>query len=102
MGELKHIDIAGAMILVADASKRADGSDTPLGEQCRQAADEIIRLRAALASARNEALERAALWHDYKADYIDALPFRSSANRDAQRLHREAAAAIRKLKETGE
>lgn len=39
-------DIVERMIRIADASKRDDGTDIPLGQQCREAASEIERLRA--------------------------------------------------------
>lgn len=39
-------DIVANMIRIADAARRPDGSDIPLGEQCREAADEITRLCA--------------------------------------------------------
>lgn len=39
------IDITEKLIKIADASRRADGSDIPLGEQCREAAAEISSLR---------------------------------------------------------
>jgi hypothetical protein len=41
-------DIAADLVKIADASRRADGTDIPLGEQCREAAAEIERLREAL------------------------------------------------------
>lgn len=46
-------DIVNRLIDIADAGKRADGSDIPLGEDCREAAREITRLRMLLrATAR--------------------------------------------------
>jgi hypothetical protein len=47
-------DIVEKMVRTADASRREDGSDTPLGDQCREAASEIERLRSALAAEREE------------------------------------------------
>jgi hypothetical protein len=38
-------DIVDKLVRIADASRRDDGSDIPLGEQCRDAAAEIERLR---------------------------------------------------------
>ncbi len=43
-------DIVERLTRIADASRREDGTDIPLGEQCREAASEIKRLRAALAA----------------------------------------------------
>jgi hypothetical protein len=39
------MDIVTKLRNIADASRREDGTDIPLGEQCREAADEIERLR---------------------------------------------------------
>lgn len=36
--------LVGRLIRIADASRREDGTDIPLGEQCREAAAEIERL----------------------------------------------------------
>lgn len=41
-------DIVERLTKIADASRRTDGSDIPLGADCRSAADEIKRLRADL------------------------------------------------------
>lgn len=38
-------DIVRNLISIADASRRPDGEDIPLGKQLRQAAEEIERLR---------------------------------------------------------
>jgi hypothetical protein len=40
-------DIVRKLENIADASMRIDGTDIPLGEQCREAAREIERLRTA-------------------------------------------------------
>lgn len=42
---------------IADASRRADGSDTPLGEQCREAASTIERLQRELRLLREQQKE---------------------------------------------
>lgn len=39
-------DIVERLVKIADASRRADGSDIPLGAEVREAAAEIERLRA--------------------------------------------------------
>lgn len=48
------LDIAEKMRRIADAARRADGTDTPLGEQCREAADAIERLTRGRDEARAE------------------------------------------------
>lgn len=40
------MDITQKLENIADASMRIDGTDCPLGEQCREASSEIERLRA--------------------------------------------------------
>ena len=47
-------DIVERLIKIADASRREDGTDIPLGEHLREAAAEIERLRAALAAEREK------------------------------------------------
>jgi hypothetical protein len=53
------MDIVTKLRGIADASRREDGSDIPLGEQCREAAAKIERLkellRLALACENDEA-----------------------------------------------
>lgn len=44
--------LVGRLIRIADASRREDGTDIPLGEQCREAAAEIERLTRELAEAQ--------------------------------------------------
>lgn len=39
------MDIVKALRSIADAARRDDGSDIPLGETCREAANEIESLR---------------------------------------------------------
>jgi hypothetical protein len=48
------------LLRIADACTREDGSDIPLGEDCRAAAAEIERLEKALETAREDAIEEAA------------------------------------------
>ncbi len=48
----KRRDIADDLISIADASRRADGSDIPLGEQLRKAADALRTALAQLEEAR--------------------------------------------------
>lgn len=50
-------DIVERLIKIADASRRADGSDIPLGAEIRRSVAEIQRLRDELASARAENAE---------------------------------------------
>lgn len=59
--------IARHMVSIATSSQRADGTDIPLGKQCREAADVVLtqaahitELETALEEARNAALEEAA------------------------------------------
>lgn len=54
MSDIKHIDIADAMIKIADVSRDVAGIDLPLGAHCRQAANEITDLRARLEKAEAE------------------------------------------------
>jgi len=44
---IKESGIVERLVRIADASRRADGSDIPLGEQCREAATLIAELQAA-------------------------------------------------------
>jgi len=54
------IDIVERLTREADAARRADGTDSPLGDDLRQAAAEITRLRA-LVEEMGKALEPFAL-----------------------------------------
>jgi hypothetical protein len=62
-------------------------------------ADEIVRLTAALAEARDKALEEAAFVLECKAAYFSALPWQSGRHKEVQQRYRDDAAAIRALKE---
>jgi hypothetical protein len=48
------MDIVRKLENIADASLRVDGTDMPLGEQCREAAREIERLRELLWQYRDD------------------------------------------------
>ncbi len=53
-GDVGRRDIVLRLEDIADASLREDGTDIPLGEQLREAAREITRLRTLLSSSRGE------------------------------------------------
>ena len=53
-GDVGRRDIVLRLEGIADASLREDGTDIPLGEQLREAAREITRLRTLLSSSRGE------------------------------------------------
>jgi hypothetical protein len=48
-------DIVERLTRIADAARRADGSDIPLGSECREAAAELTALRARLAELEGAA-----------------------------------------------
>jgi len=77
-----------------------------------QAADNISQLKLQLATARNDALEEAAQWHDRQRymlqdlvdqdDSIGAEPLRKALYSTTISEHDSATKAIRAMKETGE
>lgn len=73
MGE----DVAVLLTRIADAARREDGSDIPLGEQCRAAAAEIMRLRA-------EVERLAVVAEQYDRDALDMRYQRDAADNRAE------------------
>lgn len=66
------MDIVRKLRNIADASRREDGSDIPLGQQCREGADEIDRLRAAARRALEEMRHTVAPRNSF-TDVVDEL-----------------------------
>ena len=77
------IDIADKMEKIADAAGYTDGTDTPLGEQCREAAKTIRDLRSQVERMKGALCMIVGL--DGRHDLIDAQKFASSALSSTER-----------------
>lgn len=77
------VDIVERLSKIADASRRADGTDIPLGEEVRAGAAEILRLRAEVERLTTE-----------RDEWIEAAVKQQKAAKWARAEERERAAQI--------